>query len=44
MTPMTFYEGIIDVRLGECGIGPKVPAHSCRPVAGQDRIQYMIPS
>ena len=23
---------LIDVRLGECGIGPKVPAHSCRPV------------
>ena len=35
---------LIDVRLGECGIGPKVPAHSCRPVAGQDRIQYITPS
>ena len=34
---------LIDVRLGECGIGPKVPAHSCRPVAGQDRIQYITP-
>ena len=34
---------LIDVRLGECGIGTKVPAHSCRPVAGQDRIQYITP-
>ena len=34
---------LIDVRLGECGIGPKVPAHPCRPVARQDRIQYITP-
>ena len=36
-------EVLIDVRLGECGIGTKVPPHSCRPVAGQDRIQYITP-
>ena len=34
---------LIDVRLAECGVGPKVPAHSCRPVARQDRIQYITP-
>ena len=33
---------LIDVRLGECGVGTKVPAHSCRPVAGQDRIQFKV--
>ena len=36
-------EVLIDVRLGECGIGTKVPPHSCRPVARQDRIQYITP-
>ena len=36
-------EVLIDVRLSECGIGTKVPPHSCRPVAGQDRIQYITP-
>ena len=40
---MPLLEVLIDVRLSECGIGTKVPPHSCRPVAGQDRIQYITP-
>ena len=40
---MPLLEVLIDVRLGECGIGTKVPPHSCRPVAGQDGIPYVTP-
>ena len=36
-------EVLIDIRLGEGGIGPKVPAHSRPLVAGQDWLQYVPP-
>ena len=36
-------EVLIDIRLGEGGIGPKVPAHSSPLVAGQDWLQYVPP-
>ena len=36
-------EVLIDIRLGEGGIGPKVPAHSRRRIARQYRIQHLPP-
>ena len=34
---------LVDLRLGEGGIGPEVPAHSRPPVAGHDGIQHLPP-
>ena len=40
---MPLLEVLIDVRLGECGIGTKVPPQPRFPIARQDRIQYITP-